>query len=201
MVNKHLPSTAAVSFPNGTTLTVAEIQGSPSYKYELRRFLEESLHLYEGSTLRSPAPLPGRTKRSWATRRLQSLSQTLQCLRLIPTPPENPITAMLRALKTSTESFLSREIHYVEVAVPLNPPSNHDNQTHFLNEMLYSLGLVRTNQRPTPANAAAGRVYALQHPEVYNHLEHILAVDYSRAGLMLTIDEVDMTVSEEKYRK
>ncbi len=45
-------------------------------------------------------------------------------------------------------------------------------------------------------------MYALQHPGVYNYPEYILAVDYSRAGLMVTIDEVDMmTVSEEKYRK
>ena len=179
-------------------MTVAKIEGSPSYKYEMRRLLEESLHLYKGTAQISPTPRHGGTRRSWATKKLQSLSQTLH---LIPTPPENPITAMFRALKTSTESFLSQEIHYIEIAVPLNPPSSHDNQKHFLDEMLYSLGLVRTNQRPTPVNAAAGRVYALQHPEVYNYLEYILAVDYSRAGLMLTIDEVDMTVSEEKYRK
>lgn len=109
---------------------------------------------------------------------------------------------MLQTLKTSAESFLSQEIQFVELAVPLSPPYNQDSQTYILDldEMLYTLDLVRTIQRPTAANAAAGRRYAQQHSGVQGHLEYILAVEYSRAGLMLTVNEVDMTVSEERYR-
>jgi hypothetical protein len=64
----------------------------------------------------------------------------------------------------------------------------------------FSLGLVRINQQPTSVSTAAGQVYAVQHPGIQGHLEYILAVDYSRAGLMFTIDEVDMAISENTYR-
>jgi len=192
--------TAAVSFPNGTTIPVSKIEGSPSYKYEMRRLLDESLCLYERPAQISSTPRQGRSKHSWATKKLEVLSQTLQYFHFISTPPKSPIKAMLQALKTSAESFLSQSIHSVEIAVSLNPPYNQDNQTHILDEMLYTLDLVRTIQRPTAANAAAGRRYAQQHSGVQGHLEYILAVEYSRAGLMLTVNEVDMTVSEERYR-
>ncbi|KAL2065135.1 hypothetical protein VTL71DRAFT_4276, partial [Oculimacula yallundae] len=63
-----------------------------------------------------------------------------------------------------------------------------------MDEMLYSIGLERTNQRPTTVNAAAGLKYALRHSGLYNHPEYILGVDYSRSGLMLAIGEVNTTL-------
>lgn len=179
--------TAAVAYSNGTTIPVAKIEGGPTYKAEMRRLLLETLEPDQESTI-------------FVTIYFTLLS----CLRFLNLVEQSvkisPLKGMLSALKVSTEVFLEEDIQSVETALPATKSySTQGNpQTQYLDDVLNSIGLARTNEHPARSSLAtiyANNITSL--PSTGKLLpSFILHLSYSCSALIITLENLEVGLLE-----
>lgn len=193
------PSTVAVSFTDGTVMTVAKIEGSKAYQDEMLRilytapgrFIDESPPLIsENGGVREltfeershPIPPPPPEDNSRISNFLDTMYHYYRWYApwVRFTITKTPLEKMLQDLKTSAEDFLGYQIKVVEVSVPLRLDVG-TNQRHFdLDVALHRIGLTRSRQYPETAAIAA-----IQGNEGSNG-SYLLCIDYSLSGLIVT---------------
>ncbi|PVH83949.1 hypothetical protein DL98DRAFT_528809 [Cadophora sp. DSE1049] len=127
----------------------------------------------------------------------------LQSLNLIERPvEESPLKGMLSALKLSAEVLLEEEIHSVDIVLPVTRPysTKRDSQTQYLDTILNSIGLSRTNENPTRSSLAtmySNNITSLVSPfAITSSPPFILHLSYSRSALLLTLENLELGLLE-----
>ncbi|KAL2060722.1 hypothetical protein VTL71DRAFT_9363 [Oculimacula yallundae] len=177
--------TTAVAFANGTTVPVARIEGGPAYKAEMRRVVAESL-----TPTRDP---------TFLTKMISSTLKCLQFLNIVEKPLlESPWKGMLSALKMSTEVFLEREIQTVDIVLPVTRPYSikRYHQAQDLDRVLQSVGLSRLNEQSTRSSIATCYANNLTSLSDIASPDFVLAVDYSRTALILSLENLEIGLLE-----
>ncbi|KAH7379839.1 hypothetical protein BKA64DRAFT_686457 [Cadophora sp. MPI-SDFR-AT-0126] len=183
--------TAAAAYSNGTTISVAKIEGGPAYKSEMRRLLLEAL---------TPDSEP-----SVFVTIIMAFMACLRFLNVIERPGEDsPLKRMLSALKMSSEVFFEEEVQSVEIALPVTRSysTKRDPQTQELDTILSSIGLSRTNEHPTRSSIAtcfSNNITSLTTTSTASSitsLPFILHLSYSCSALLLTLENLELGLLE-----
>ena len=196
---KSLHSVASVYFPSGSSVDIAKIEGSSSYKSTMRAdgVSQYSTELCGSLSQTASDSAMGATQMPFA---LSSLGDYLPPQIRTSNHRVETLTGMLRALKTATESYLETTVSPAEVVFPF-PASK---------SMVQALRLAASStalQLPMSAQPLAGilaaRAYgiggkcnltadgALDESNVDDPEQLILTIDYSRAALtvLLVVEE------------
>ncbi|KAL8723922.1 MAG: hypothetical protein Q9166_008220, partial [cf. Caloplaca sp. 2 TL-2023] len=171
---------ASIYFSNGSSVDLAKIEGGPAYKRMMRTAGSST-----EATVRHPtlidAFLHPRTQLSLA---LESLRNHLPPWIRPNDTTALPLSRMLQALRTASESYLETPLAGVEVVVPF-PASDAFLRT--LRSTCSSLGIYLPLSAPPPAGILAARAYGIGRgcpdDDQWYDEQLILTVDYSRAAL------------------
>ncbi len=122
----------------------------------------------------------------------------------------SPLEEMFLQLKTSIEKFLYGNSEFqedmnwnlMELSVPMNQPyDGEDHQTPYIDSALHHVGLTRLSlYQPIRASIAAALGYDVCKHHTFGmdpNDGRVLTIKYGRAGLMMTVDEVEHCVWDE----
>jgi len=180
--------TSVVYTENGTSIGVAKIEGSPAYKA-----------LMHAQTWLTPKTSQDDFRSRVPLQQMPLVSQLANvdswCDRLpdwICTGSEEQsvitMSQMLQGLKAATESYLTTELSYVNIATPNKATENF---THVLASAATRASLQQDDVGILRANIWAANINTIEDYFCEESVRVVLALDYSRAGLTATLIEDD----------
>ncbi|KAF2148932.1 hypothetical protein K461DRAFT_55284 [Myriangium duriaei CBS 260.36] len=128
----HTHGAAAAHFPNGSTISVAHIPGTPGYKSYMRSlpFLPPSTSSPPTSNGSLTCPRPPPFRLLWPTS---------------PLPSPASLIDLLTALKSATESTLAHPVTTVQLPLPFSASLTHDTHAHaHIRAALAEVGVTRS---------------------------------------------------------
>ncbi|KAF9878140.1 hypothetical protein CkaCkLH20_04178 [Colletotrichum karsti] len=173
--------TAAIYFQNGSSVSVARIEGSPAYKSFMRKHDDRENAAEEASAVSS--------LRSSVCRSIQPLSLPV-CKR---EPDFASVQGLLRSLQSSVNSYLGATFCFAGIAVP---DRNRQYHNHVIEESLKSIGLRQTHQILDAPRLVlvANNIDSSESPG--HKSQAVLSVDYSASGLNVALFAEDAGVAD-----